>query len=202
MFTGLIRELGTVLTIGRSSEGARLEIRRPEGVEPLERGESVAVNGVCLTALPLDERTFAADLSPETLRLTTFGTFEQGMMVNLERALAFGERLGGHLVQGHVDGTGNLVSIERQGTFAVFRWSYPERFAPLVVEKGSIAVDGISLTIVAPDAAGFAAALVPETLEKTTLGAARVGHPSNLEFDLMAKYAQSLMAHYLPQGSR
>ncbi|HEY0787706.1 MAG TPA: riboflavin synthase, partial [Thermoanaerobaculia bacterium] len=111
-------------------------------------------------------------------------------------------RLGGHLVQGHVDATGDLISIEPEGDFAVHRWSYPSRFAPLVVEKGSIAVDGVSLTIVKPDAASFGAALIPETLEKTNLGTARVGDPVNLEFDQMAKYAQSLFAHYLPQAAR
>ena len=202
MFTGLIHELGTITEVRRSPDGARMEIHRSEGVEPLRRGESIAVNGVCLTALPGDDRMFEADLSLETLRLTTLGSLETGTQVNLERALALGERLGGHLVQGHVDGTGELVSIERQGSFAVFRWSYPERFIPLVVEKGSIAVDGISLTIVAPDAATFGAALIPETLERTSLGSARVGQASNLEFDMMAKYAQSLMAHYLSQGGR
>lgn len=202
MFTGLIHELGTIIEVRRSSDGARLEIRRTEGVEPVGRGESIAVNGVCLTALPAGDRMFAADLSLETLRLTTLGSLETGMQVNLERGLALGERLGGHLVQGHVDGTGDLVSIERQGSFAVFRWSYPERFIPLVVEKGSIAVDGISLTIVTPDASSFGAALIPETLEKTNLGSARVGQAFNLEFDMMAKYAQSLVAHYLPQDER
>lgn len=202
MFTGLIRELGTITEVRHSSHGARLEIRRVGGGEPLDRGESIAVNGVCLTALPADDRTFAADVSSETLRLTTLGSLEIGTQVNLERALMLGERLGGHLVQGHVDGTGDLVSIERQGSFAVFRWSYPERFAPLVVEKGSIAVDGISLTIVTPDATSFGVALIPETLENTNLGSARVGQASNLEFDMMAKYAQSLMAHYLQQGDR
>ncbi|HSN68510.1 MAG TPA: riboflavin synthase, partial [Thermoanaerobaculia bacterium] len=168
----------------------------------LARGESIAVNGVCLTALPLDGAAFAADLSPETLSLTTLGRLGAGARVNLERALSLGDRLGGHLVQGHVDATGDLLSIETEGEFAFYRWSFPARFAPLVVEKGSIAVDGISLTIVRPDEASFGVALIPETLEKTNLGAARIGDAANLEFDQMAKYAQSLFAHYLRQEAR
>ncbi len=202
MFTGLIRELGTVRAVVRHTEGARIEIVRPTAADALGRGESIAVNGVCLTALPVDDATFAADLSPETLRLTTLGRLVAGSRVNLERALALGDRLGGHLVQGHVDATGALVSIESEGEFAYYRWSFPPRFAPLVVEKGSIAVDGVSLTIVRPDAGTFGAALIPETLEKTNLGAARAGDAANLEFDQMAKYAQSLFAHYLPQANR
>ncbi len=202
MFTGLIRELGTIRDIIPGVEGARIEIVRPTAVDPLRRGESIAVNGVCLTALPIDGAVFAADLSPETLRLTTLGRLVSGARVNLERSLALGDRLGGHLVQGHVDATGELISIESEGDFAYYRWSFPPRFVPLVVEKGSIAVDGISLTIVKPDAASFGAALIPETLEKTNLGTARVGEAANLEFDQMAKYAQSLFAHYLPQANR
>ncbi len=202
MFTGIIRELGTVVRIEHSPQGARLEVKRPDGAEPLERGESIAVNGVCLTALPQDEGAFAADLSPETLRLTTLGDLVAGTRVNLERALALGDRLGGHIVQGHVDSTGTLISIERQGDFALYRWSFPARFAPLVVEKGSVAVDGISLTVVEPDAETFGAALVPETLERTGLGAARVGDRANLEFDVMAKYAQNLLVHYRSQSDR
>jgi riboflavin synthase len=202
MFTGLIKELGTVRAFNRRGDGARIEIVRPAAADPLARGESIAVNGVCLTALPLDDATFAADLSPETLSLTTLGRLEAGARVNLERALSLGDRLGGHLVQGHVDASAELLAIESEGDFAFYRWSYPARFAPLVVEKGSIAVDGISLTIVRPDGGSFGAALIPETLEKTNLGTARVGDAANLEFDQMAKYAQSLFAHYLPQALR
>ena len=201
MFTGLIHELGHVASVARHDLGARIEVRRPDGAEQLSRGESIAVNGVCLTALPLDGTVFAADLSPETLRLTNLGGLEPGRSVNLERALALGDRLGGHLVQGHVDATGTLLSMEQEGEFATFRWNFPERFAPLVVEKGSVAVDGISLTIVKPDGRSFGVALIPETLSKTNLRFARIGDPFNLEFDMMAKYAQSLAAHYLqPQG--
>ncbi|HVR44599.1 MAG TPA: riboflavin synthase [Thermoanaerobaculia bacterium] len=202
MFTGLIHELGTIVTVERRGDGARIEVRRRGGSDPLARGESIAVSGVCLTALPIDGESFAADVSPETLSRTTLAGLQPGMRVNLERALAIGERLGGHMVQGHVDDTGTIVSIDHEGDFAVYHWSYADRFAPLVVEKGSIAVDGVSLTIVEPERGSFGAALIPETLAKTSLGDARVGDRSNLEFDVMAKYAGSLMMHYLPQGRR
>lgn len=201
MFTGIIHEMGTVVRFDPTSGGARLEIRRIDDADPLTRGESIAVNGVCLTALPLDAG-FAADLSGETLKLTTLGLLEQGNRVNLERAMAMGDRLGGHLVQGHVDATGEIIDIRQEGEFAVFRWSYPAEFAPLVVSKGSIAVDGISLTIVEPDDTSFGVALIPETLQQTNLGMSRVGDASNLEFDVMAKYAQNLFLRYLPASQR
>ena len=174
----------------------RLEIHTIEA-EPLERGESIAVNGVCLTAIPTSAAAFYADLSPETLRLTTLGRFAAGAGVNLERALALGDRLSGHLVQGHVDAVGSLVAIAHEGEFAVYRWSYPSEFQELVVPKGSIAVDGISLTIVEPDARSFAAALIPETLQRTNLRDLRIGDPVNLEFDIMAKFARKLMEPYV-----
>lgn len=201
MFTGIIHEMGTVVRFDPTSGGARLEIRRVDDADPLTRGESIAVNGVCLTALPLDAG-FAADLSGETLKLTTLGRLEQGNRVNLERAMAMGDRLGGHLVQGHVDATGEITDIRNEGEFAVYRWSYPAEFAPLVVSKGSIAVDGISLTIVEPDDTSFGVALIPETLQQTNLGMSRVGDASNLEFDVMAKYAQNLFLRYLPASQR
>ena len=180
MFTGIIHEMGTVIRFDPTSGGARLDISRIEGADPLTRGESIAVNGVCLTALPLDAG-FAADLSGETLKLTTLGRLQEGAKVNLERAMAMGDRLGGHLVQGHVDATGAITDIRNEGEFAVYRWSYPSEFAPLVVSKGSIAVDGISLTIVEPDDTSFGVALIPETLQQTNLGASKVGDLSNLE---------------------
>ena len=201
MFTGLIQELGTVIAFHQHENGARIEVQRSSNPEPLLHGESIAVNGVCLTAISIAEGAFAADVSHETLRLTTLASLKRGRRVNLERALALGERLGGHLVQGHVDTTAALERIEQQGAFAVYRWSGLERFAPLIIEKGSIAVDGISLTVVEPDNGSFSVALIPETLQKTTLGEARVGDRSNIEIDMMAKYAQSLMTHYISRTS-
>jgi riboflavin synthase len=164
---------------------------------PLQRGESLAVNGVCLTVLPQADGSVVADLSDETLSRTTLGSLGAGARVNLERALALGDRLGGHFVQGHVDGVGALISIEQEGDFAVYRWSYPPEHAALLVNKGSIAVDGISLTVVDPDASSFGAALIPETLRRTNLGDARVGDAVNLEFDMIAKMVRTLAAPYV-----
>jgi len=193
MFTGIIQRSGVIEAIDKLDAGARLRIRTDER---LERGESVSVNGVCLTVLP-NGPTFTTDISNETLSRTTLGSLGAGTVVNLERALAAGDRLGGHFVQGHVDTTGKLISKESEGEFAVYRWSFPNDYAGLVVSKGSIAVDGISLTIVDPDASSFAAALIPETLRRTNLGTARIGDRVNLEFDMIAKYVRTLVAPYV-----
>jgi len=174
-----------------------LRLRTSDPV-PFVRGESLAVNGVCLTVLPESDGTLIADVSDETLARTTLGTLAGGARVNVERALAIGDRLGGHIVQGHVDTTGALASIASEGEFAVYRWSFPEEFASLVVSKGSIAVDGVSLTIVEPDRTSFGAALIPETLRRTNLGSAHAGDPVNLEFDMIAKYVRRLVEPYLP----
>jgi riboflavin synthase len=197
LFTGIIKLHGIVDALARRGAGARLRIRLGEQSDPLERGESIAVNGVCLTALP-ESNGFAADLSDETLGRTTLAKLAAGQRVNLERALALGDRLGGHIVQGHVDTVGTLLSVVAQGEFALYRWSYPEEYGSLVVPKGSIAVDGVSLTIVDPDHGSFGAALIPETLARTSLGDAAVGDPVNLEFDTMAKFARNLLAPYIP----
>lgn len=198
MFTGIIQQMGTVEELRLEPGGARLVIQVEKDFGGMERGESIAVNGVCLTALPSAEHRFAADLSLETLSRTTLGTLESGTRVNLERSLALGDRLGGHLVQGHVDAVGSLSSIREEGSFAVYRWSFPESYADLVVEKGSIAVDGVSLTIIGVEPGSFGVALIPETLSRTTLGTARPGDRFNLELDIMAKYARSLFLRYLP----
>ena len=200
MFTGIIMNNGTIESLERLDSGARLRIRATFD-EPPERGESVAVNGVCLTVIPQKDGALLTDVSNETLFRTTLGTLGTDTRVNLERALAIGDRLGGHMVQGHVDTIGTLVSIASEGEFAVYRWSYPREFAELVVSKGSIAVDGVSLTIVEPDATTFGAALIPETLRRTNLGNARVGDAVNLEFDMIAKYVRSLATPYLAQRS-
>ena len=173
MFTGIILHSGTIESFERLPNGARMRLRTTDE-EPFTRGESLAVNGVCLTVLP-DGDSLVADLSDETLARTTLGSLGAGASVNVERALAVGDRLGGHIVQGHVDAVGTLASITTEGEFAVYRWSFPAEFAPLVVSKGSIAVDGVSLTIVEPDPVSFGAALIPETLRRTNLGASRVG---------------------------
>ena len=191
MFTGIISHQGTIEFFDRHPNGARMRLGVPAEFD-LQRGESVAVNGVCLTMLPEGD-VIVADLSPETLARTTLGSLAEGAIVNLERAMSLGDRLGGHIVQGHVDCTGRLIAIDGGN----YRWSFPGEFADLVVQKGSIAVDGVSLTIVDPDGESFGAALIPETLSRTNLGAARVGDGVNLEFDMIAKHVRALVAPYL-----
>ena len=198
MFTGIILYTGTIQTFDRLPNGARLRIRTTDP-QPFTRGESLAVNGVCLTVLPESDGTLITDLSDETLSRTTLGTLGVEINVNVERALAVGDRMGGHMVQGHVDCAGALVSITHEGEFAVYRWAYPAEYADLVVAKGSIAVDGVSLTIVDPEPGTFGAALIPETLRRTNLGTANIGDAVNLEFDMIAKYVRSLVSPYLSQ---
>ncbi|MFL6245760.1 MAG: riboflavin synthase [Thermoanaerobaculia bacterium] len=198
MFTGIILHTGTIEAFERKANGARLRIRTTDP-EPFARGESLAVNGVCLTVLPESDGALIADLSDETLSRTTLGSLDTGIRVNVERALTLGDRMGGHLVQGHVDTVGTLMSITSEGDFAVYRWSFPSEYAPLIVSKGSITVDGVSLTVVDPERESFGAALIPETLRRTNLGTARIGEGVNLELDMIAKYVQKLVAPYLPQ---
>lgn len=195
MFTGIINHSGTIEAYERLPNGARLRIRTTDP-EPFMRGESLAVNGVCLTVLPDADGALIADLSDETLSRTTLGNLGIDSRVNVERALALGDRMGGHMVQGHVDTTGTLISIAGEGEFAVYRWSFPNEYSDLVVAKGSIAVDGVSLTIVEPDRESFAVALIPETLRRTNIGTANIGDRVNLEFDMIAKYVRALVAPY------
>jgi riboflavin synthase len=195
MFTGIINNTGIIESLETFAAGARLRLRTSDG-SPFVRGESVAVNGVCLTVLP-EDGVLVADVSNETLARTTLGSLRSGAKVNIERAMSLGDRLGGHLVQGHVDCVGALLSVKAEGEFAVYRWSVPQEYADLVVDKGSIAVDGVSLTVVEPDGDSFGAALIPETLRRTNLGDAKVGDRVNLELDMIAKYVRSLVAPYL-----
>ena len=198
MFTGIIHHSGTIESFERLASGARVRVRTTDP-EPFARGESLSVNGVCLTVLPESDGALAADLSDETLARTTLGALGAGANVNVERALALGDRLGGHIVQGHVDTVGSLVSITSEGEFAVYRWSCPSEYADLLVAKGSVAVDGVSLTVVDPEPESFGAALIPETLRRTNLGTAHVGDRVNLEFDMIAKYVRRLVEPYLPK---
>lgn len=195
MFTGIIHSSGVIEAIDRLESGARIRLRTTTE-ELFERGESVAVNGVCLTVLPQVDDSLLCDVSDETMSRTTLGTLGIGARVNIERAAMVGDRLGGHLVQGHVDAVATLVSVTTAGEFSMYRWSFPVEFSELVVSKGSIAVDGVSLTIVEPEDSTFAAALIPETLRRTTLGSARVGDRMNLEFDIIAKYVRSMIGTY------
>jgi riboflavin synthase len=189
MFTGLIEAVGEVSRIDRSGPGARLTVAVtwPDG-EPPAPGDSVAVDGACLTAVDVSDRSFSADLSPETLGRTLLGSLRASHMVNLERALRLGDRIGGHLVQGHVDGVVRLLSIRDQGAFSRWRMSLPRSCADEVAAKGSIAVQGVSLTVAGLGPDWFEVALIPETLRATTLGALRSGAELHVETDVLAKY--------------
>jgi riboflavin synthase len=189
MFTGLVREVGRVL----SFEQGRLTVEAPAAAGDAEIGDSVAIDGVCLTVVAVDGSTFAFDAVPETLARTALSTLERDSSVNLEPALRAGEPLGGHYVQGHVDGVGTVRSIERERDGKRIWFDAPADLLRYVVEKGSIAVQGASLTVATTDGAGFAVALIPHTLDVTTFGALPVGARVNLEVDVLAKYVEKLL---------
>jgi len=189
VFTGIVEELGTVAAM---AEG-RLAVRGPVVTRDARHGDSIAVNGVCLTVVEVTEGEFTADVMPETLRRSALGALRPGDPVNLERAARVGDRLGGHLVQGHVDGVGTVVERTPGAQWELVRFSLPEPLRRYVVEKGSIAVDGVSLTVVAVDADSFTVGLIPTTLTLTTLGHKGVGEPVNLEVDIIGKYVERLL---------
>jgi riboflavin synthase len=189
MFTGLIETVGTARRLVRSAGGSRLEIevKWPDDLLP-GQGDSIAVNGACLTALSPSAGAFAADLSPETLDRTLLGELRPGQPVNLERALRFGDRIGGHLVQGHVDAHVQIVAIHPEGGFQRWRLSLPAEHAQEIASKGSVALHGVSLTVSALGTDWFEVALIPETLGSTTLGKLTAGERLHLETDVLAKY--------------
>lgn len=189
MFTGLIETVGTVDTVSRSGGGARITIsaRWTDGELPRE-GDSIAVNGACLTAVDPTASGFSADLSPETLERTLLDELGSGHPVNLERALKLGARLGGHIVQGHIDTIVRLVSVRPEGNFQTWRLTLPKEHAAEVALKGSVAIDGVSLTVAGLGADWFEVALIPATLQATTLGTLRTGAALHLETDVLAKY--------------
>ena len=189
MFTGLVREVGAVT----SMEGGRLTIDAPETARGVQLGDSVAVDGVCLTVVACVDSTLSFDAVPETLARTALGTLDQGSRVNLEPALRAGDALGGHYVQGHVDGVGRVLSVAPEGEGRRVRFEAPAELLKYIVAKGSIAVQGTSLTVAAVDETGFAVALIPHTLEATTLGALTPGSRVNLEADVLAKYVEKLL---------
>ncbi len=189
MFTGIVEEVGTVAAL----EDYGLTIRAGQVIEQLKMGDSMAVNGTCLTVVEFDRRQFKVDLAPETLRRTALGQLESGNGVNLERPLAVSDRLGGHIVQGHVDASGRIMSIRPEGDCVIFRVRSPKRFMPYIVEKGFIAVDGISLTVVSKGATSFTLSVIPYTLQNTNLREKSAGHRVNLEVDILAKYVESLL---------
>ncbi len=188
MFTGIVEEVGRA---GGAPEG-ELFIKAAVVLEETKLGDSIAVNGTCLTVTRLETDGFAVDLAPETLRRTNLGTLTAGAAVNLERSLAFGGRVGGHLVQGHVDGVAAIESIEPEGNASMVRFRLPDKLARYVTEKGFIAVDGVSLTVVGAGDDWFSITLIPFTAEHTNLGAKAAGDPVNIEVDILAKYVERL----------
>ncbi len=200
MFTGLIQEVGEVRSVRPAGGGAQIEVNSAEIGPRAEVGESIAVNGACLTVEATDEGGFVCHAGEETLRRTTIGRLNSGSRVNLERALQVGDRLGGHFVQGHVDCVGEVVrSIERGSTTAL-EFELPEEYARYVVEKGSIAVDGISLTVTDVSGTTFGVAVIPHTLAHTTLAGVVPGQQVNIETDILAKYVERLQGDAGPEG--
>ena len=191
MFTGLVQITGTIASLGEGRLSVRADL-------DLAAGDSVAVNGVCLTATAVGDGGFDADVMAETLRRTSLGALSEGDGVNLELPLRASDRLGGHVVQGHVDGLGTVESLSDEGFARVVRIAAPSELLRYVVEKGSIAVDGVSLTVAEVDGDGFSVSLIPETLERTTLGEVAPGRSVNLEVDVLAKYVEKLVARSVP----
>ena len=198
MFTGIIESIGCVRRLTRRGTDAQVEIAAPALAPSAQLGDSVAVDGACLTVAALMGESFACDLSMETLSRTTLGSLRVGSRVNLERPIALGERVGGHLVTGHVDAIGRLLGRSAQGDGALLRITFPESLALLLVQKGSVAIDGISLTVANLAANHFDVAVIPYTLRETTLGEKRPGAPVNLEADLIGKYIARLSAGKRP----
>ncbi len=204
MFTGIIEELGKVAALEPAEAGARIRIHAPLASQGLHEGDSICVNGVCLTAVQPVKGGFSADVSPETLRRSNLSILRPGGVVNLERALAAGGRLGGHIVQGHVDGVGAIESLETVGGG---NWwltvSFPAELERYFVFKGSVAIDGISLTIAAVEPGKISVAVIPHTYTSTNLAVKRTGDPVNLETDVLAKYVEKMLSSLdLKPGSR
>jgi riboflavin synthase len=192
VFTGIVEEMGRVAAVQRDGKGLRLTIEAALAGE-LSPGDSVAVSGVCLTAVDPGEASFTADLSPETVTRSSLGGLAEGDSVNLELPLRPTDRLGGHIVQGHVDAVGAIEASSDNGASRDMRFSAPAELLRYVVEKGSVTVDGVSLTVTGVDDTGFSVSLIPETLERTTLGRGSPGRPVNLEVDVIAKHVEKLL---------
>ncbi len=193
MFTGIIEELGRIESLAQSADGARIVVSASIVTADANNGDSIAVNGVCLTVLDVTGESFAADVSPETLDKTTLGNLNAGSRVNLERAVTPATRLGGHIVQGHVDGRGTFLSARPEGDFWTVRIGFAPDFARYLVYKGSVTVEGISLTVAAFDREHFEIAVIPKTWEMTNLSTLNPGDAVNLEADVIAKYVERML---------
>ncbi|WP_226532444.1 riboflavin synthase [Microbacterium paraoxydans] len=206
MFTGIIEEMGEITAIAPSGDGWRLTVRAPRAAADAVHGESIAVSGVCLTVVGSTADAFDTDVMKQTLDVSAIGSVTVGTRVNIEKAMPVGARLGGHIVQGHVDGTGDVLEVRPGAEWSVLRISLPTDLAPLVVDKGSISVDGTSLTVSAVSAPAapspwFEISLIPETLTATTLGLRAVGDRVNLETDVLARHVERLLAfRAAPEG--
>ncbi|MEL5954539.1 riboflavin synthase [Streptomyces sp. CLV115] len=195
MFTGIVEELGEVTAVEKLADASRFRLRGPVVTEGAKHGDSIAVNGVCLTVVDLGDGEFTADVMAETLDRSSLGALDTGSRVNLERPMAVGGRLGGHIVQGHVDGTGRIVERRISENWEIVKVSLPAHLSRYVVEKGSITVDGVSLTVVEAGTDYFTISLIPTTLALTTLGIKEPGDPVNLEVDVIAKYVERLLGN-------
>ena len=193
MFTGIVEELGEVVAIEPLADASRLTVRGPVVTSDASHGDSICVNGVCLTVVEAADGAFTADVMAESLRRSSLGALQVGSPVNLERAVRVQDRLGGHVVQGHVDGTGEVLSVTPDEHWTVVRVALPGGLGRYVVEKGSLTVDGISLTVSAVGDDWFEVSLIPTTLERTTLGRTGLGDPVNLEVDVIAKHVEKLL---------
>jgi len=194
MFTGIIERMGRVQRLIRQGDGARLTIRLDGKWDDLRTGESIAVNGLCLTIVEKTRETFTMDLSPETLKRSALGGLRPGEIVNLERSLRPSDRIGGHFVTGHIDGIGRIEALVPEGNSIRAEYSVPPALAPYLVEKGSVAVDGISLTVASCKRERFTVSLIPYTLEKTNLKERKVGDKVNIEVDILGKYVEAFLA--------
>lgn len=193
MFTGIVEELGSVQAVTDLGDAARLSIAGPTVTSDARPGDSIAVNGVCLTVVDIVDGAFTADVMLETLRRSSLGAVAPGSPVNLERAARVDSRLGGHIMQGHVDGVATVLTVEPTENWTTVSFALPTDLARYVVEKGSIAVDGVSLTVVHVDDESFSVSLIPTTLAHTTLGTRRPGDVVNIEVDVIAKYVERLL---------
>jgi riboflavin synthase len=193
LFTGIVEELGVVEALEDQGDAIRLTVRGPHVTLDARLGDSISVNGCCLTVAERDGETFTADVMRETLEKTSLGVLDPGSRVNLERAVTAQTRLGGHIVQGHVDGTGTVGSVTGEGFSTVIRVDAPEEILRYVAAKGSVALDGVSLTVAEVGEGWFSVALIPETQERTTLGGLRSGRSVNIEVDVLAKYVERLV---------
>jgi riboflavin synthase len=202
MFTGIIEELGTIQRLTNARDGARIVVQAPTILSDAKIGDSIAVNGVCLTVVKKTVTTFAADISAETLRRTSLKQIRVGSKVNLERPMTPNARFGGHIVQGHVDAMGTFVSAKAEGDGWNVRIQFPVELGRYIVEKGSITVDGISLTVAALGDDWFAITVIPHTWKVTNLSTLKPGEAVNLEVDIIAKYVERMLRGYLPQPAQ